>query len=535
MNTALPLSLSEKAITQWISLLGQTKVDTSLETCQRYAQTCSATSYEVIAVLYPESKDDVLQILPVAEQYRIPVYPLSRGKNWGYGSSSPASENNVIIDLSRMNRIVEVNSELGYAVIEPGVTQDQLYRHLKENNTGLVLDATGASPEASIVGNVLERGFGQSPYGDRFLHSSAMEVILADGSIVHTGFSHYPHAKAAHIHKWGLGPYLDGIFTQSNFGIITQLTVWLLPEPEYDGLCIIRLPNDQAVAQTIDRLRSLRMRGLLRSTLHFANDLRVLSTLRNFPYEKTKGTTPLPETLLEIMCKNHHIASWNAIGGIGGVKRDVHHTVRELRRCLRGIASVYFIPSRIGKLSKLIAQFTHPSSILRVNNDLFELMRGKPTHVPTRGVYWRKKSIPALESLQPSLDRCGVMWCSPVLPSTERDVISLMNITRQTMEEFSLETNVALSLLNERASCATVGLFYDRDDPNGDSVAQDCYHTLLDRYYAAGYIPYRYGINTSDAQKTLFRSDDTFWNVCQRIKGALDPSRIIAPGRYSIT
>ncbi len=534
MTTAQMLSSSSEALSEWEQHLGKTKIDYSRDTCSRYEATCSPTSHTVVAVLYPESKDDIITLLRTAERFRIPVYPISRGKNWGYGSSSPTSDNTAIIDLSRMNRILEVNTELGYAVIEPGVTQAQLYRHLLNNNTGLVLDATGASPEASIVGNILERGFGQSPYGDRFLHSSAMEVILADGSLVRTGFSHYPQAKAAHIHKWGIGPYLDGIFTQSNFGIITQMTIWLLPEPEYDGLCIIRLANDQAVGQTIDRLRGLRMRGLLRSTLHFANDLRVLSTLRNFPYEQTDGQTPLPQPLLEKICKNHHIAAWNAIGGIGGVKQDVRHTVRELRRCLRGVAHVYFVPSKIGKLSKLIARFTSPSSVLRVNSDLFELMRGKPTHVPTRGVYWRKKSIPSKE-LRPTFDRCGVMWCSPVLPSTERDVVSLMSITRKTMDEYSLETNVALSLLNERACCATVGLFYDREDPHGDTVAQQCYHSLLDRYYEAGYIPYRYGINSSDAEETLFRSDDTFWNTCQRIKGALDPHRILSPGRYSIT
>jgi 4-cresol dehydrogenase (hydroxylating) len=67
-----------------------------------------------------------------------------------------------------MNRIIEVDDELAYAVIEPGVTQGQLAAHLAQRDVRLWVDCTGAGPDTSIVGNVLERGFGHSPYGNRF-------------------------------------------------------------------------------------------------------------------------------------------------------------------------------------------------------------------------------------------------------------------------------------------------------------------------------------------------------------------------------
>ena len=100
--------------------------------------------------------------------FGVPVYPISSGKNWGYGSRVPAADGCILLDLGRMNRIVDFNEELAYVTVEPGVTQAQLYAFLRERGSNLWVDATGASPECSLIGNAVERGFGHTPYGDHF-------------------------------------------------------------------------------------------------------------------------------------------------------------------------------------------------------------------------------------------------------------------------------------------------------------------------------------------------------------------------------
>ena len=107
----------------------------------------------------------------------------------------------MIVDLSRMNRILEVNTELAYAVVEPGVTQGQFYQYLQRNRIPLWMDVTGAPTDASLVGNILERGFGHSPYGDHFLSACGMEVVLADGRILRTGFGHYEQGAVTLISR----------------------------------------------------------------------------------------------------------------------------------------------------------------------------------------------------------------------------------------------------------------------------------------------------------------------------------------------
>src|SRR4030095_17003422 len=141
---------------------------------------------------------------------------------WGYGSRVPAGDG-VLLDLGRLNRIVAFDEDLAYVTIEPGVTQGQLYEFLRERGSRLWMDATGASPDCSIIGNTMERGFGHTPMGDHCNNVCAFEVVLPTGECVQTGFGRFAEAKAGALGRWGLGPSLDGLFSQSNLGLVTSL------------------------------------------------------------------------------------------------------------------------------------------------------------------------------------------------------------------------------------------------------------------------------------------------------------------------
>ena len=186
--------------------------------------------------------------------------PLVEVKTGGYGSACPVMKQQIIVDLSRMNRILEINEKLAYAVIEPGVTQIQFFNYLKEKKLPLWLDCTGSGPEASIMGNTLDRGFGHTPYGDHFLNSCGMEVILGDGRQLNTGFGHYEGAQATHTFKYGIGPFIDGLFTQSNFGIVTKLGIWLMPEPEVCKMFYCGVPNDEDLSKVCGGAETLKIK-----------------------------------------------------------------------------------------------------------------------------------------------------------------------------------------------------------------------------------------------------------------------------------
>src|SRR5258708_4909082 len=95
---------------------------------------CVVSDATVVEQRYLRNEDEVLQIVSLANAHQIPLYPFSTGKNWGLGSKLPVVDGCVLVDLSRMDRIVEVNEAFAYAIIEPGVTQAHLAAHLKEHH-----------------------------------------------------------------------------------------------------------------------------------------------------------------------------------------------------------------------------------------------------------------------------------------------------------------------------------------------------------------------------------------------------------------
>jgi 4-cresol dehydrogenase (hydroxylating) len=205
-----------------------------------------------LAVVRPKDTAEVQEVVRIAARFGLALHAISRGRNWGYGDACAAGPGQVVVDLGRMDRIVEVDRELGYCVIEPGVTQGQLAAYLREQGTGLWMDATGAGPDASLVGNTLDRGFGHTPYGDHVANTCGMDVVLADGRLLRTGYGHYEGAKAARAYRYGVGPSLDGLFQQSGLGIVTRIGLWLMPEPEAFAGYFIRVPKDEDLEEVID-------------------------------------------------------------------------------------------------------------------------------------------------------------------------------------------------------------------------------------------------------------------------------------------
>jgi 4-cresol dehydrogenase (hydroxylating) len=275
----------DSALGQWAEVVGADFVITGAAPLRAAETGTFASGHRIPAIVRPANRAEVQECMRIATRWQVPVYPISGGKNWGYGSRMPASDGCTLLDLGRMNRILDFSEELAYVTVEPGVTQAQLFAFLKERRSSLWMDSTGASPHCSLIGNTTDRGFGHTPYGDHFAHTCGLEVVLPQGSVIETGFARFPSAQAAPLYRWGVGPALDGLFSQSNFGIVTRMTVWLMPAPEYFQAYYFRCETEDGLVALIDALRPLRLNGTIRSASHIANDYKVLSALRQYPWQ----------------------------------------------------------------------------------------------------------------------------------------------------------------------------------------------------------------------------------------------------------
>lgn len=522
------------ALERWAQVLGPEYVSGDPRLLREAGTATFATTQRVLAVLRPRDRAQVQECLRAANHFGIPLYPISSGKNWGYGSRVPPADGCVLLDLGRLTRILDFNEELGYVTVEPGVTQRQLYGYLRQRGSGLWMDSTGSSPDCSLIGNVMERGFGHTPYGDHFAHVCGLEIVLPTGEVVETGSARFPGCRTAAVNRWGVGPSLDGLFSQSNLGVVTRMTVWLMPEPECFEAFFFRSEDPAGLPALIDSLRQLRLRDILRSSIHIANDYKVLNGLQQYPWQETAGHTPLTPECMAHFRKTLTFGYWNASGGLYGTRGQVSEAKRLLRKALRGQnGRLRFLSEkklrwarRFAKAFSVMMRWDVTRTI-EIVTPVVGLMRGVPTVQSLASVYWRKR-MPVPPDPNPDRDRCGLLWYAPVAPAQGREVAALTQLAGEVLLPSGFEPMISLTVLTPRTVYAVISITYDREVAGEDERAMNTYFELSRRCTEAGYYPYRLGIQGM----TATGGEDRYTTVLARLKGALDPNGVLGPGRY---
>src|SRR5690606_31899216 len=92
------------------------------------------------AAVAPTTVEQVQAIVRTANKYQIPLYPISTGRNLAYGGSAPIYSGSVVLDLKRMNQVLEVNERNAFALVEPGVSYFDLYNHIEEQGLDVWID-----------------------------------------------------------------------------------------------------------------------------------------------------------------------------------------------------------------------------------------------------------------------------------------------------------------------------------------------------------------------------------------------------------
>jgi 4-cresol dehydrogenase (hydroxylating) len=526
----------QACLEEWREALGPDAVTCDDAVLDRYARTTQPRGTRPCCVLYPTSTAQVQAVVRAASRHGVVVYPISRGKNWGYGDACAPTEDAAIVDLSRMDRVLEVDAELGCAVIEPGVSQQQLCDEVRRRAPGFWVDCTGAGPKASVAGNALERGFGHTPYGDHVRTTCGLEVVLADGRVLHTGFGHVAGARTASVYPYGVGPVLDGLFTQSNLGIVTRLGVWLFPEPEAFKFFYIGVEREDGLERLIDVLRPLRLRGILNSAVHVGNDLRIISSLRRYPWDYTGGQVPLPGDVLARLRRETGVAAWNISGSLTGTRAQVRAAARTLRRAAGSVGRVVFVGDwklAVGqRVVRLLQKFGWADVLARQLEGLvpnYGLLKGIPTDAPLLGTHWRLRDPKSGATSDPLDAGSGLLWMAPVLPLRGSDARRLLDGVTPIFRKHGFDLPVTFTLLNERSMVAVLNVAFDKALPAECAAAAACYEEVIGTVKALGYPPYRSSVL---GMPMLAEAGDTFWEVAQDIKRALDPGDILARGRY---
>ena len=173
-------------------------------------------------VVLPGTREELIAVVRLLAAHNVPFVP--RGAGTGLSGGALAAEGSVLLVLTRLNRIIEIDQANARATVEPGVVNAKLGAAVKPHGLQYAPDPSSQSA-CTIGGNVAENAGGPHclKYGVTVNHILALELLLADGSLVEIG--------SRGGEPWG--PDLVGLFvgSEGNFGIATKITVRLTPLP----------------------------------------------------------------------------------------------------------------------------------------------------------------------------------------------------------------------------------------------------------------------------------------------------------------
>ncbi|MFJ9590808.1 FAD-binding oxidoreductase [Streptomyces acidicola] len=296
----IPLGMSEQDFGQVLEKftreLGADRVLTADEDRREFRDAFSYIGWEqhtASAIVMPTTVEEVQAVVRIANEAKVPLWAHGQGRNNGYGGAGPLVRGSVIVSLRKMNRVLEINEELGYAIVEPGVRWLDLYEEIQKAGHRLMVPMADIG-WGSVVGNTLDNGVTYMPESFDRGAFCGMEVVLASGEVIRTGMGAMPGNKAWPLYKRSMGPSLDQLFTQSNFGIVTKMGYWLMPHPEVYAPVWIRAWKDDDLAPMIDTYRSLALDGTLRMAPQIMNTILLASVVTNRS-QWHDGEGPVPE------------------------------------------------------------------------------------------------------------------------------------------------------------------------------------------------------------------------------------------------
>lgn len=462
--------------------------------------------FRASASIAPDGVKEIQAVLKVANDYNIPLWPVSCGKNLAYGGAAPRMPGSVVLDLKRMNRVLEVNEKFGYALVEPGVSFFDLYNYIQARDIKLWLDVPDPG-WGSVVGTTLERGAGYTPYGDHFMRQCGMEVVLADGDVVRTGMGSMPGNNTWQLFKYGFGPVHDGIFTQSNYGVVTKLGVWLMPEPPGYRPYMISFQRDEDIEQAVEVIRPLKVNLVIQNAATI-RDLHLVASLNTSRTEYYDGDGPVPDSIRKKIMADQDIGAWNFYAALYGPPKimDAHwEIIRDAFASIPG-AQFYFPEDRKNKNDVL--------------HHRAKTMAGVPTMTEFGLVNW--------------VGGGGHIDFSPVSPTTGQDAIKQFNMVKKRAHEHGFDY-MGVFIVGWREMHHIYTLVFDKTDPAKKQRAYQLFEILVREAAAAGYGEYRTHIAFMDQIAATYNwNDNSLARLNNKLKDALDPNGILAPGKQGI-
>lgn len=469
------------------------------------------------AAVAPFSAEEVQAVMKIANELRIPMYPLSTGKNLGYGGAAPVMSGSVVLDLKRMNRILEIDERNSYALVEPGVTYFDLYRAIQDKGLNLWIDCPDPG-WGSVIGNALDYGGGytHSWYRNHFDAHCGMEVVLASGDVVRTGMGALPGSKTWQQNKYGFGPWIDGLFKQSSLGVVTKMGIWLYPAPEAFIAGVISVPKKADINKLVDVINYLEntvtMQGMPVFSCPFLPLGGSLSPLQK--RDMPPPTAPVAEQ--EAYAAAHNIPYWSATVSYYGPPEVVKAQWDYTKRLASEIPGATFSGGEVMSLP--------------LSDEQLKTVNKANFGVPALSIFW----IGARSEHSDPTE--GHITCSPIVPRTGEGITEAYELIQKTTARLDLPVMVLTPPIGCWARTFVILVMMDvTHDKERNKKTRKGFREMIKILAEHGYGEYRTApAFQDDVMATYSYNNHALRRFHETVKDAVDPNGILSAGRYGV-
>jgi 4-cresol dehydrogenase (hydroxylating) len=518
MTVMLPPHLSERdlsrALDAFRSALGPEAVLSEDDELRAFRDPFAYATWEdftASAVVMPTSVEQIQQVVRIANEHRVPLWTHGAGMNNGYGGPAPRLSGSVILSLRKLNRVLEIDEECAYAVVEPGVRWFDLYDAIRAGGHRLMVSVPDLG-WGSVVGNTLENGVTYLPTGHDMASACGLEVVLPNGELMRTGMGAMPGNKAWHVYKRSLGPSPDHLFFQSNLGIVTKMGVWLMPQPECYLPLWLRVWNEDDLPALVETLRTLMLDRTIENVPQIWNTISFASVMssRSLWYE---GDEPIPDAVIDRMARELEVGRWMMRFALYGDEPVVDLRYRKIKEAFERIPG-----------AEVWGEKCAGDEIAGLENPHERVQGGVPNLDINQMTGWYGG------------EEGGHIGFSPVARLTGRDAVALRDLLRGLIErEAGLDYAAVLIPTNARSFVHITLIIFDTKDEAQAKRAYDTCKLLVRESAKEGYGEYRAHLDFMDlAGEQYSFGDHAYRRFVETIKDAVDPNGILSPGKQGI-
>jgi FAD/FMN-containing dehydrogenase len=461
------------------NIAGEENVSSNRADLYIYSQdmTQAAPSWPDLVVM-PQSVEEVQAIIRLANREKIPVTPYTTGGNIS-GLTIPL-KGGIVMDLRRMNRIIEVNEADMYAVVEPGVTFGMMKAYLDNYHLNLVYTYAYSPPSTSVMANALVQGLDTFSYryGAASHWVSGLEVVLPTGELVKIGSSAASNTWQAIVPF----PEMSGLFLgwQGATGIITKMAVSLWPKPKCASAMTFALRDMDSAYDLVQAISRTRLPDDITGGSNAWQKMERLAAehIKTSIYPALTNAPDEPEFLLNASLSGNNEKELAVKTEI--LEELAHETIRD--------------------------------------NRLMEIQKfdGKSAPLP-------------MQMLGVLSSGGGLTWVGTYGPMSKW--LEVLKKGCEIQDKYNITRSSYTRIMNEGHFAAVRWLLpFDKGDPEMVKRITDLSLEQLEMVISTGYIPYKTPFWA--IRKLEQRLSPEWLNLHRSVKAMLDPNNIMNPGRW---